>query len=276
MLRRPTNHAGVPNFVTSNLKLILATFTCLLLQRFDLGCELSFNHQRSFVWGEEPGKAEVHGFWDTYFPEEANILELQGEVFHVGRTPVAWASPDAVANFRRLRLRSIQYHPEVKRIALDAVKYIVGDQNTLPTLTPASFTCVHLRRGDFVSAGWLGDQVGNLTKVAATLLQILKPTERLYIATDETDLNTLKPLTDLGAVLWDDVAGALRPSKDSLLQFGDYVGLVEQTICAHAQTFIGSKCSSFTGGIYNIRAEILSDYSKDSIASLMGGESSRL
>jgi hypothetical protein len=239
------------------------------LKRFDLGCELSFNHQRSHVWGDEAKKVEIHGFWDTYFSKDASILELQGEVLRIGQMPVAWASPDAVANFRRLRLRSVQYHPEVKRLALDAIKYIVDDSNTLPSLTPASFTCVHLRRGDFLSAGWLGNEVGNLTKVAAFLQGVLTSSERLYIATDETDLNVLKPLTDLGAVLWRDVVGALSPSKDTLLQFGDYVGLVEQTICAHSKTFIGSKCSSFTGGIYNIRAEILSDYSQNSITGLV-------
>ena len=239
-------------------------------QRFDLGCELSYNHQRTFVWGDEPEKVEVHGFWDEFNSVTEDVLELQGEVLRVGRTPVAWASPDAVSNFRRLKTRTVQYHPEVKRLAVEAVEYIVGKDNTeASSQKAAAFTCVHLRRGDFVTAGWLGTKVGNISKVASSLVGLLKPTDRLYIATDETNLKVLQPLTDLGAVLWRDVAGILRKSSDTLMQYGDYVGLVEQMICAHAQTFIGSTCSSFTGGIYNLRAEMHSDYSKQSLGSLM-------
>ena len=123
---------------------------------------------------------------------------------------------------------------------------------------------------DFVvSSPETGEKVGNISKVASSLLGILGPTDRLYIATDETDLAVLQPLTDLGAVLWRDVVDILRGSPETLLQFGDYVGLVEQMICAHAETFIGSKCSSFTGGIFNLRTEILSDYSKQSLGDLM-------
>jgi len=243
-------------------------------QKFDLGCELSYNHQRTFIWGDEPGKVEVYGFWDEFKGISESVLNLQGEVLRVGKTPVAWASPDAVSNFRRLKTRSVQYHSEVKRLALEAVEYIVGKDSVgnmagLEAKKAAPFTCVHLRRGDFVTAGWLGEKVGNISKVASSLLGILGPTDRLYIATDETDLAVLQPLTDLGAVLWRDVVDILRGSPETLLQFGDYVGLVEQMICAHAETFIGSKCSSFTGGIFNLRTEILSDYSKQSLGDLM-------
>ena len=38
-----------------------------------------------------------------------------------------------------------------------------------------------------------------------------------------------------------------------MLGFEDYVGLVEQSVCSEARLFIGSKCSSFTGGILNLR-----------------------
>lgn len=41
--------------------------------------------------------------------------------------------------------------------------------------------------------------------------------------------------------------------------FEDYVGLVEQMICANARLFLGSKCSSFTGGILNLRRKLVGD-----------------
>ena len=82
--------------------------------------------------------------------------------------------------------------------------------------------------------------------------------EKVYIATDETNATVLEPLMRIGAARWADVHGHLNMGPDTLTFFGDYVGLVEQTICANARRFIGSKCSSFTGGIFNCKSHLSS------------------
>lgn len=46
-----------------------------------------------------------------------------------------------------------------------------------------------------------------------------------------------------------------------MLAFEDYVGIVEQLVCSRARLFIGSKCSSYSGGIWNLRRRLLNDTS---------------
>jgi hypothetical protein len=142
---------------------------------------------------------------------------------------------------------------------MQAAKVITGSN-----IVPAEYTCVHLRRGDFVDAGWLGN-AGDTNEVASSLKDVFMTSKYMYIATDEVDSTQLQPLLDNGAMLWSDIVSELEPSYKALLEFGDYVGLVEQMICTHAKRFIGSKCSTFTGGIYNLRAEMHGDYNQETV-----------
>ena len=101
------------------------------------------------------------------------------------------------------------------------------------------------------------------------MAQTTLPGERLYIATDETDATTLLPLTNNGGMRWMDVVNDLEAGPDSLLFFEDYVGVIEQLVCASARRFLGSQCSSFTGGIYNLRADLHGDYQQETINKFM-------
>ena len=48
----------------------------------------------------------------------------------------------------------------------------------------------------------------------------------------------------------------MRAASDAVV-FGDFVGAVEQVICAGARFFIGNPGSSVSGGVLNLRQDIL-------------------
>lgn len=56
------------------------------------------------------------------------------------------------------------------------------------------------------------------------------------MATDSTDRASLAPLAAVNSIVWDDIRKFLTKeevqSEQALLQFEDWVGLVEQRICA--------------------------------------------
>ena len=43
---------------------------------------------------------------------------------------------------------------------------------------------------------------------------------------------------------------------DARMALGDWVGMVEQVLCAGARFFVGSDRSTVTGGILNLRMEL--------------------
>ena len=124
-----------------------------------------------------------------------------------------------------------------------------------------SYLSVHLRRGNFVSLGLLKG-AEDIRVVKTTIQQQRQPvSEPFYVATNEQSAGMMAGLRSQGALLWADAAAlpavrhalAARPALAHILAFEDYVGLVEQVVCANARAFIGTRCSSFTGQILNLR-----------------------
>jgi len=78
---------------------------------------------------------------------------------------------------------------------------------------------------------------------------------RFYISTDERDPGNITYLTQHGAVLISDLL-----TIDDRRAFGwplmltDVLGVVEQTLLAHAYYFYAHAMSSFAGGTFNLRA----------------------
>lgn len=77
-----------------------------------------------------------------------------------------------------------------------------------------------------------------------------------YMSTDETSSTVLDYFQSLGAILFEDL---LDPTFESrfghLIVFDDWIGLIEQLICARAGMFVGTMSSSFSSGILNLRLE---------------------
>eukprot|EP00048_Salpingoeca_helianthica_P018789 m.243116 g.243116 ORF g.243116 m.243116 type:complete len:770 (+) comp26966_c0_seq1:53-2362(+) len=192
-------------------------------------------------------------FVAKYAHIQETILYLHGTPHRVGLTPVLWASERALHEARGLWHELHIYNTGVTALGRQLVGLILGRAKA------DSFTCVHLRRDDFTDLGW-NKKALDLTKVIARINQHRRSGEGLYIATDEERLERLAPLRDLGAVFWADFASVMRADKNAaevaMLGFKDYVGLVEQSACVKARSFLGSHCSSLTGTIVNMRREL--------------------
>ena len=231
--------------------------------RFHLGCELSYFEVKHPVWNSENAKdreKQLVGFVDKFGHHNAEVLFLDGVPHHIGLTPTFWSTPEALEASRQVWENGIQYSAHIVRMAEHV-------RDTLVKASPTnSYVCAHLRRGDFVTAGWLGD-AKNLSLVTSTIRQHLQPGEPFYLATDEGEPEVLQGFRQLGAHLWSDQVDGLRafftgePEVLRYLPFEDHVGLIEQRICAEARLFLGSKCSSFTGGILNLRRTLYGDTS---------------
>lgn len=78
---------------------------------------------------------------------------------------------------------------------------------------------------------------------------------RFFVATDEDDPEKLAYFSENGAVLFHDlVTFEDRHEFGWGILFSDIIGLVEQATLARASYFYGSAMSSFTGGVFNMRA----------------------
>lgn len=252
----------IPNHLKSYLKglHIYPKNLELSYRRFYLGCELAYTSHYDVKWESDFKKRAIYGFCDEFDVYREDVLELGGSLTQrIGLTPIFWPNADNLNNFVRFYQHHIVHTDEVVRLASESVTFL---KEKSPT---NSFVCIHLRRGDFIDAGWVND--GGVIDEAAikkNINSIAEQKELVYFTTDELDPKTRKTLhTNLDGLLWEDVVPSLTPSTISLVYFQDYVGLVEQNICASARRFLGSKCSSFTGGIYNLRVLNLGDSRRD-------------
>lgn len=144
----------------------------------------------------------------------------------------------------------------------------------------------HLRRGDFVGFGWTwgNSHEGHLARVKQHLdegrkiLQSEHPTtlysipditpdtsvahreppqegDKFYIATDESDPEKLHYFSENGAIMIHDIVTFEdRHEFGWGFLFSDIIGLVEQATLSRASYFYGTAMSSFTGGVFNMRA----------------------
>lgn len=224
--------------------------------RFHLGCELSYFEVKKQTWDSRRKKdapLQIISVVDEYGKFDDTVLHLDGTPHNIGLTPSFWLSRDSLEESRAIWDASVVYHPAIGKFAT-AVQDALLKGKALNT-----YTCVHLRRGDFVSAGWLG-KASDLDLVKKTVEEHRLNGEPVYMSTDEADPDVLAGFRNLGYRTWDDFKSIRHEGQHApYLGFEDYVGLVEQTICGRARAFIGSKCSSFTGGILNLRRKGLGD-----------------
>ena len=117
----------------------------------------------------------------------------------------------------------------------------------------ATFHAAHIRRGDFqyqyaetqLSAEQIYANIGGLFNKSVTKL--------LYISTDERNMTFFQPFfKDFTVRFLADYSGPALLGKTNQ----NHVGMVEQTICACAHTFVGTPLSTFTGYITRMRGEL--------------------
>lgn len=233
--------------------------------RYHLGCELSYFKIVKKTWDLKTNP-HVRVFREA-FQSDRPLLHLDGTPHKIGVTPFVWADADAAAAAQADWEQAVVYTPTVVAYA-EAVR-----NELLKQANAKTYVCVHLRRGDFVSAGWLG-KAADLTLVRDNVAAAMQPGEAFYLATDESDEGTLADLRKLGAKRWPDMTAAVQAeaarqggTAATFIGFEDYVGLVEQMVCGKARLFLGSQCSSFTGGILNLRRRLVGDTSYQTVVS---------
>jgi len=120
-----------------------------------------------------------------------------------------------------------------------------GDTRSGPT-----YFALHIRRGDFQyghtrrSAEEIWSNVKHLLNASVTRL--------LYISTDEKNSSFFDPFREVFTVKFlDDYveAAGLQPGHFNQ----NFMGMVEQVVCASAHTFVGTPLSTFTGYITRMR-----------------------
>jgi hypothetical protein len=224
--------------------------------RFHLGCELSYFEVKKETWDSRRKKdagLQIYSVADEYNRYTEQVLFLAGIPHFIGLTPTFWGSREALEESRAIWDTAVMYHPAIEKIAT-TIQTALLKETTMNT-----FICVHLRRGDFETLQWLG-KAADLDLVKQTIEHHRHKGESIYMATDESNATVLEGFRKMGVRTWADFSKISHEgSFVNYLGFEDYVGLVEQTICSAARTFIGSKCSSFTGGILNLRRKKLGD-----------------
>ena len=228
---------------------------------YQLGCELSYLWpvKRMFRGADWHGQVTTFkGIADEWGAIDADVLVLEGRAMFVSRSPWVFSSLLARGRFELLWQRfTSQYHPDIVSLA-SAV--------AVELRSTGSFVAVHYRRGDFVDLGLLR-AAEKVETVQAAIKSHLRAGEPFYLATNEHDPAILDSFRRMGAVLWRDVLALdavqahvrTLPVAAGMLCFEDYVGLVEQLVCAGARLFVGTHCSSFTGQILNLRRKIHGD-----------------
>ena len=116
----------------------------------------------------------------------------------------------------------------------------------------AVYHAAHIRRGDFqfsetqLSSEQIWTNINHLFNRSVTKL--------LYISTDEKNKTFFEPFREYFTLkFFEDYEVPGKVGEDHLSR--NHVGMVEQTICASAHTFVGTPLSTFTGYITRMRGE---------------------
>ncbi|KAF9949748.1 hypothetical protein BGZ72_008512 [Mortierella alpina] len=212
---------------------------------------------------------------------QERILSIEGQFHTTGWMPLAYSSLENAQTYRSMAISFLRYTPTVYEAA-DYLSAILVDTIRLRhrlkrTATsggvpgsPLLLLSMHVRRGDFVTDGygwqdhgeaWLKTVVKDATE---DVLGPLSKTHGFYLATDESSPRLLDYFHSLGAILFEDLIDAEFERRFShLLAVDDWIGLVEQVICARAKVFYGTMTSSFTSGIINMRLDLEGDRQDD-------------
>lgn len=159
----------------------------------------------------------------------------------------ATAAEDRLAKrFMRDRLR---YHDEIFCVGSKIIERLLQLEGSPITTDNPKFVAFHIRRGDFQQKH---TRLPAETIVSLTNHLVPDRKERIaYIATDEGNRSFFAPwLQEYKAIYFlNDV------SKGSGIEEvnQNYVGMIEQVVCAGADTFIGTPLSTFTAYITRMR-----------------------
>eukprot|EP00047_Mylnosiga_fluctuans_P017058 m.58439 g.58439 ORF g.58439 m.58439 type:complete len:733 (-) comp6901_c0_seq1:1330-3528(-) len=207
----------------------------------------------TWVWPEPVTNTskQLFGFVDRYGNLTEELLVLRGAPHRIGRAPVYSTARARIDDQQRLQRLFRTYNANIIGHARLLSGLLLGRTGA------ASFVCMHLRRDDFTDLGW-NTRGLDMDRVRRRIERARRPGEALYIATDEEDPARLADLRAEGALFWRDFEAAMYSQHIpdiAMLGFTDYVGLVEQQVCAGARAFLGSQCSSFSGTIVSMRRD---------------------
>ncbi|KAF9437190.1 hypothetical protein BGZ76_001649 [Entomortierella beljakovae] len=204
------------------------------------------------------------------------ILSIEGQFHTTGWIPIIYSSIENAHKYRDIATTYLKYSPTV----YEAAEYLMrnlgnrvlpvqsGDEPIESDLLGSSWLplSMHVRRGDFVTDeyGWqefsdswmktlVKDAVDATFKLESPSNSPLLP-RYFYMATDELSPSVIDYFHSLGAILFEDlIDDQFEERFNHLIVYDDWIGLVEQIICAKAKSFYGTMTSSFTSGIINMR-----------------------
>ncbi|KZT58173.1 hypothetical protein CALCODRAFT_540247 [Calocera cornea HHB12733] len=215
---------------------------------------------------------------------DARVVHLEGEI-HMGHPPggLYFGTAQAANDFATMVVKDMRPAREVeelgKRLARKMSERVQGRM----------WSAAHMRRGDFVRYGWAQAQSiqTHLERIRLQLthgrevlesIQMHGPAKRpkiagfpsdeslwaldtpergeaFYLATDDRNASSLSAIRDFGGVMLSDLLTE-RDREDLVgwpLLFTDVLSQVEQEVMARAAFFFGSRLSSVSGGVLNMR-----------------------
>ncbi|VDB91199.1 unnamed protein product [Peniophora sp. CBMAI 1063] len=226
-------------------------------------------------------RSYIRGWYDDYANVKARVLLLEGEV-HNGRKPgtMRFTTIPALKEFQR----NVLYHLQPPQAVQDLAAALAA--RMAEKTDGRLWMGAHMRRGDFVTAGWATDNspenhmrvvkghlaggreilenLGEIQPYPIPEVQIShalqtspapQASDFFYVATDERDPAALAHFRSQGAVLLPDLlTQADRRTFGWPLMITDIRAIVEQELLAHSAFFTGTRISSVAGGILNMRA----------------------
>jgi len=169
-----------------------------------------------------------------------------------GRTVYQLPLDDEIIHFPRNLFGHYAYHvyppnDEARKVLQqkirDGVKFRPEFEIRAKELMPGDYDAIHVRRHDFkyVHVDTVQKQIEQLRELIEGRVRKDKP---LYIATDEKDKTLFDTIKDYNLVFLDDLTENLE----------DHEALILDTlICSNADTFLGSKFSTYSEYIHIIR-----------------------
>ncbi|KAF9113095.1 hypothetical protein BGX27_002251 [Mortierella sp. AM989] len=209
------------------------------------------------------------------------IISIEGQFHTTGWIPIIYSSLENANKYRTIATTFLQYAPAVHEAADYLMKrlkdmvlarhsqHLTSSNNPHEGKPDSSWLLLsmHVRRGDFItdkygwqefSDTWMKSLVKNAVDTVfspePSISSRLPPNIGFYMATDESSPWVIDYFHSLGAILFEDLTdGPFEKRFAQLIVYDDWIGLVEQLICAKAKRFYGTMTSSFTSGIVNMR-----------------------
>lgn len=229
-------------------------------------------------------RSMLRGWVDQFYDKTEDVLLLEGEV-HLERKPgfMRFTTTEARDQMGRIVLYDLRPPANVRDLAALVISRMDRVNHG------RAWMAAHMRRGDFDRLGWamektLQDHFNRLKRKLATARELLerlptsdphpykipdahlnveltmreppKPSDSMYLATDEREEENLEWLRKNGATLFSDlIAPVDREQFGWPLLFTDIVALVEQQVIGYGSSyFYAHAMSSFAGGVINFRA----------------------